>query len=344
MRKVLFALFVFGLSVSGVRAQSVHLSQYYNAPQLITPANTGLMPDDDYRLGMNYRNQWSALPVPYNTMSAWGDMKIGGNKDNERNNWLGLGFTMYTDKAGSGQLKLNQFQGNIAYHLQTSQSFMISLGLSAASIARSVDFNLLTFDAQWNGNLFNTSLPSNEKVGIVRTSYYTVGAGVNFSYFPNENVYVKLGGSVMNVNKPIESFYKDGTNQVALRPGGTLDVLARAGERLILNPSAYFTTQNGATEIVAGSLIRTILSGTERNQTAMQLILGGFYRVGDAVVGVVGLQVASVQFTATYDMTMSSLSPYNASYGALEFSLIYQGKYGKNKDGLKRSYNCPRFN
>jgi hypothetical protein len=47
---------------------------------------------------------------------------------------------------------------------------------------------------------------------------------------------------------------------------------------------------------------------------------------------------------ASYDMTMSSLAPYNSSYGALEFSLIYQGVYGKNKQNLKRSYTCPRFN
>jgi hypothetical protein len=55
------------------------------------------------------------------------------------------------------------------------------------------------------------------------------------------------------------------------------------------------------------------------------------------------MKVGGVEFTASYDVTMSSLSPYNASYGALEFSIIYQGQYSRNK-GIKSSYTCPRFN
>src|ERR1700679_3781535 len=81
--------------------QSIHFSQYYNAPMLLNPANTALMPDYDYRFGMNYRNQWAAVPVPYNTFSAFADFKVGGNKNNEtHNNWLGLGLAFFNDKAG----------------------------------------------------------------------------------------------------------------------------------------------------------------------------------------------------------------------------------------------------
>lgn len=345
MRKGLLYIVAIMLMSGFVSAQSIHLSQFYNAPILISPANTGLMPDNDFRVGLNYRNQWSALPVPYNTFSGWGDFKIGGNKDNDHNNWLGMGFTVYTDKAGDGQLKLSQLQGNVAYHLQLSNTSMISLGMSAATVSRSVNYDLLTFDAQWDGFSFNTNLPNSEKVGIMRTSYYTIGAGMNFAWFPNENVYLKLGGGAVNINKPIESFYDNGVNEVALRPAGTLDVLVRTGSVLIVNPSVYYTQQKGATEIVTGVQVRTILGGGNNgNGTPIQLILGGFYRMADAAILAAGMQVGPVQFMASYDMTMSSLAPYNSSYGAMEFSLIYQGSYGRNKDGIKRSYTCPRFN
>jgi type IX secretion system PorP/SprF family membrane protein len=338
--KGLLLLFIWNSAAS----QSVHLSQYYNAPILITPANTGLMPDNDFRLGLNYRNQWSALPVPYNTFSGWGDFKIGGNKDNDHNNWLGMGFAVYTDKAGDGQLKLSQLQGNIAYHLQMSSTSMLSLGMSAATVQRSVNYDLLTFDAQWDGFSFNSNLPNGDQVGILRGSYYTIGAGVNFSWFPNENVYLKLGGGAVNINKPTESFYNNGKNEVGLRPTGTLDVLVRTGNILIINPSVYYTTQLGAQELVAGTQVRTILSRSGANSTAIELILGGYYRLADAVIGAAGLQVGNIQFMTSYDMTLSSLAPYNSSYGALEFSLIYQGNYRKNNSGVKRSYTCPRFN
>src|SRR6185437_8005771 len=119
-------------------------------------ANTALMPDNDFRVGLNYRNQWAIVPVPYNTFSAFGDFKVGGNKDNENhNNWLGVGFAFFSDKAGDGNLALSQVQGDLAYHLQTSRFTMLSIGLSGATIQRSVNYDNLLFDTQWDGFTFN---------------------------------------------------------------------------------------------------------------------------------------------------------------------------------------------
>ncbi len=329
-----------------VYAQSIHLSQFYNAPMLITPANTGLMPENDFRLGLNYRNQWAALPVPYNTFSGWGDFKIGGNKERERTNWLGLGFAIYNDKAGDGQLALTQLQASIAYHLQMGTSSMISVGGSFARINRSLDFNRLIFDNQWTGISFNTNLQTGEPVGILRDNYNTVGAGINFAYFPNESLYLKIGAGAVNINRPVESFYNNNTdaNIIKMRPSATVDAFIRTGDVFIVNPSAYYTTQSGAAEVIAGTLIRTILSSTNNGGTPIELIFGGFYRVGDAIIGAAGLQVGNIQFMASYDATLSGLGPYNNSYGALEFSLIYQGQYRNSNGKVKSSYSCPRFN
>jgi len=331
------ALWLFhGLTAMG---QSMHFSQYYNAPMLLNPANTALMPDNDYRVGLNYRNQWSSIPVPFNTFSFFGDCKIGGNSDNEdHNNWLGVGLALFNDKAGDGDLSLLQMQGNLAYHLQLSSHTMVSVGLAGSYVQRSVNYDNLTFDMQWDGFTFNKNYTNGEKVGILKTNYFSVAPGINFALFPNENVYVKLGASVQNVNQPNESFYNR-TNTVGYRPIGNLDMLFKTGDVVILNPSVYYTSQMGSDELVFGTLIRTILGETNNH---LQLILGVYDRWNDAVIGVAGLQVGPVQFTTSYDFTMSALSPYNASYGALEFSLIYVGKYYKNQ-GIKRTYSCPRF-
>jgi len=216
--------------------------------------------------------------------------------------------------------------------------------LSGASVGRSVNYDALTYDAQWDGFAFSSGLPSGEKRGIIRAKYYTVGAGINFSWFPNENVYAKLGGGAVNINNPVETFYTGGKNTVALRPAATLDVTIKTGDVLIVNPSVYYTQQGGAQELVGGALVRTILSNGAKGGTPIELILGAYYRVADAAIGAAGLEVGPIQFMASYDMTMSSLSPYNSSYGAMEFSLIYQNNYGKNRQNAKRSYTCPRFN
>ncbi|MCW3122074.1 MAG: type secretion system rane protein PorP/SprF [Flavipsychrobacter sp.] len=326
---------------TGAHGQSLHYSQYYNAPLLLNPANTALMPENDFRVGLNYRTQWAVIPVPYNTFSAYGDCKIGGNRNNENhNNWLGVGLAFFSDKAGDGNLSLSELQGDLAYHLQLSKSIMLSVGGSAATITRSVNFDNLLFDNQWDGFTFNGNMGTGEKVGILKSNYYTIAAGANLAWFPNENVYVKLGGDLQNINTPAESFYGSTKNLIGYRTIANLDVTMRTGQTLIVNPSVYFTTQYGANELVGGSLFRMMMSS--KNQMTSQLILGAFFRNADAIIGVAGYQVGDIQFMANYDFTISGLAPYNASYGALEFSAVYSRAYHPN-DGIRKTYNCPRF-
>lgn len=342
MKKFGFALWVQLIVCHLGWAQSIHYSQYFNAPLLVNPANTGMMPEYDYRIGANYRNQWQVIPVPYNTFSGFGDFKVGGNNENKvSNHWLGIGFAYYYDVAGSGNLSLTQLQASLAYHLQTSQFTMISLGFSGSTVQNSVNYDLLTFDEQWDGFTFNSQLPNAEKGGMAQTGYKTVAAGINFSWFPSEAVYINLGGSAANINKPVESFYA-GKNTIDMRESGVLDMFFKVSPAFTINPSAYYTTQSAAAQVVVGTLTRTNLNGPYQ-PVATQLILGGFTRLGDAIIGVIGFQYANVQFVANYDMTISSLAPYNNSYGATEFSLIYQGLYGKNKDKIKKMMGCPRF-
>ena len=342
LKKIVVGVGVMSLCQMMGWAQSMHFSQYYNAPQLLNPANTALMPEYDYRAGLNYRNQWAAVPVPYNTFSAFGDFKVGGNNANKvSNNWLGIGLAFFNDKAGSGDLELTQIQGSLAYHLQLSEFTMLSLGFQAATVNRSVNFDALTFNNQWDGFTFNTNLASGEKPGIAHTQYYTGGAGMNFAWFPNEAIYLKMGGGVTNINQPVETFY-GGVNKVQMRETGNLDMFFHTGSVFTINPSIYYTTQSGATEIVGGTMVRISLNGPY-DENVTQLILGGYLRLGDAVIGAAGLQYRNWQMMASYDFTISSLGPYNAGYGAMEMSIIYQGVYARNRNDIKKTMGCPRF-
>src|ERR1700761_1738547 len=91
------------LGAFAVKGQDLHFSQWFNSPLTINPANTGFIPDADYRLGANYRNQWvTVLGAPYKTMSIWGDAQV--MRDKIENGWLGLGGVVLRDAAGSGNL------------------------------------------------------------------------------------------------------------------------------------------------------------------------------------------------------------------------------------------------
>jgi type IX secretion system PorP/SprF family membrane protein len=319
-------------------AQGLHFSQYYNAPMLLNPANTALMSENDYRVGVNYRDQWATIPVPYKTMSGFADFQLF-RQEELANNWLGIGLAFFNDKAGDGQLALSSAQLSLAYHLQLGEVSMFSAGLYGGYVQRSIDYNKLTFDVQWDGFKFNTELANGEKNNIVKTTYIDAGAGINYAYFPNEAVYIKIGAGVVHVNAPNETFY-DIDNKIGIRPIANADALLSMSESFTLNPSVYYSTQRGAYELIYGTQLLFYLGGKDEYTT--QLILGGFHRWKEAAIGAFGMRWGGLKVMASYDYTMSKLSPDNNGNGALEISLIYLGNYGKMTRAY-RSANCPRF-
>lgn len=340
MKKILVILSVCCAVIrpAGVSAQGMHFSQYYNAPMLLNPANTALMPDNDFRLGVNYRKQWATVPVPYRTYSAYADFQALRNRNTT--NWLGLGVAFFNDKVGDGDLSLSRTEAFVAYHLQMGYSSMISAGLSGGYSRRTVDFNKLSFDAQWDGFKFDRTLPSGEGGYVGSTSYFDIGVGVNYAYFPNENVYIKMGAGVAHVNQPKETFYNM-TNKMGMRPTANVDALFRLNAGLIFNPSIYYTTQKGAFELLYGSLLQFNI-GDAQGRLSNQVIIGAYNRWNESVIGAVGYQWNGMKLMSSYDFTISKLGKYNNGNGGFELSVIYEGLYGDNSRA-RQSYNCPRF-
>ena len=100
MAKKYFSLLAgFILASCSVFAQAdVHYSQFYETSMLRNPALTGVF-EDDYKLGVYYRNQWSSITNPYNTMlfSAETHFSISERSDD----FVSFGMLGYEDKAGS---------------------------------------------------------------------------------------------------------------------------------------------------------------------------------------------------------------------------------------------------
>ena len=90
--KILFLPVLLAMLSVEAWGQDLHFSQYYNTPLLVNPANTGFNPDFDFRAGVNYRNQWASVGSPYKTTSAWGDVKLLGNRIGQFNryHWNGI--------------------------------------------------------------------------------------------------------------------------------------------------------------------------------------------------------------------------------------------------------------
>ncbi len=338
--KILLLVACCQLFIAPAQAQDLHFSQFFNSPLSTNPANTGFIPDADYRLGANYRNQWSTvMTVPYKTISVFGDAQLF--RDKLENGWLGLGGLILNDVAGSGSLTSTKVYGSVAYHQMLGLSSLLSAGFNIGWANKRINASKLTFPDQFDGKFFDISRSSIAKNALLvnsSVSYLDIHAGMNYAYFPDENVYINAGYSIQHVNKPKETFFNDnaGNNLIAMRHTGFVNAILKLNDRVIVNPNAYFSTQAKATELVFGANANYNLSESGEKQ----LLAGIYYRLGDAVAPMVGFELKNVQFTFSYDVTLSGLRDYNGYRGASEFSIIKKGFYPDNVD---RQSICPKF-
>lgn len=324
-----------------LHAQDLHFSQFFNSPLTTNPANTGFIPDGDYRLGVQFRNQWSSvMTLPYKTMSAFGDVQVA--KNGSENGWVGLGAVILRDVAGSGNLTSNKIYGSVAYHQMLGYASLLSAGFNVGYASKQINAANLKFPDQFDGKFFDNKLPTSVLLTNTSIGYLDLQAGLNYALFPTDKIYVNAGASVHHINTPRESFFTtDGSgpdNRIPRRFIGFLNGSFMLNDQWIINPNAYFTTQARTSQLVLGANAHYNLSGDGENV----LIAGAYYRHKEAVIPMVGLGYKDYMFTFSYDATISTLKNYNATRGAFEFSLVKQGVFNQFR-GNKRATICPSF-
>lgn len=323
------------------KSQDMHFTQWFNAPLITNPANTGFIPDADYRLGANYRNQWSAvMTVPYKTFSIWGDVQLF--RDRIESGWLGLGGVLLRDVAGSGSLTSTKAYLSVAYHQMIGEAHLLSFGMNAGWANKRINSANLKFPDQFDGKFFDNTLPTSVVLDNPQTNYLDVQAGLNYAFFPTDKLYVNGGISAWHLNRPRESFFTSDPlgfdARISPRYTAFINSSYKLNDDVIINPMAYFSTQAKASELVFGGNVHYNLSGDGETQ-----LIGGIYmRPGDAVAPMVGFEWKSIRLMFTYDVTTSSMKQFNNSRGAYEFSLLQHGLFDQYNGNQRQSW-CPTF-
>jgi type IX secretion system PorP/SprF family membrane protein len=336
--KILFVLICSFTGMQHAFSQDLHFSQFFNNPLLTNPANTGFIPDADYRLGASYRNQYSSImATPYKTMSIYGDAQVFRNKI--ETGWMGLGGVILRDVAGTGSLTSTKIYASVAYHQMLGLSSLLTAGFNVGWANKRIDQSKLTFPDQFDGRFFDATLPTSVQILNNSVSYFDMQAGLNYAYFPTEDVYINAGYSIQHVNKPKETFFDEtDASRLDMRHIGFINGIFKMNDKVIINPAAYYTRMANASEMVIGMNAAYNLSGD-----GSKIITGGlFYRYGDAVIPMVGLQINNIRFTFSYDVTTSSLKNFNHSLGADEFNVLDKGFYN-TFNGDRKQTLCPVF-
>jgi type IX secretion system PorP/SprF family membrane protein len=314
---VLFCLIAFWPSA---QAQDIHFSQFNNAPANLNPALTGVF-EGNLRFIANYRSQWNTVPVSYRTVAAAMDAKLA-HKLLGDGNYLGYGLLFNNDVAGDADLGMSKLAGNLAYIRQMSDVLFVSVGLQVSLGQRSVSPHQLTYEEQWNGDVFDPTLPNNEAFSNTSKGIASFTTGLNLHFkMEDSRTRMDVGSSVFHLNKPNTSFF--GEPSVELPRKFTTYFLStfELQPKLDLRANAQFSKQLAYKEAVVGAALRYHLSTEEGKELNAQLGLS--YRLGDAWIPTAELQFHNWTVGFSYDQNCSPFKVATNQRGGPEFFLKY---------------------
>lgn len=346
MNKLL--LLILGICLFGgqLRAQEVHNSQFYSLPLFLNPANTGNSVYD-VRAGIDYRNQWSSVSVPFSSQSVYADVKLPSYI--VEGSWIGLGAMFLNDNAGEG-LKSTYGGLSLAFHksLTRGHDWILSTAVSLLGVNKSVDYMKLVFDDQWDGAVFNPSYMTGDLLESTSQWYADASVGAKITYYKERDIY-SFGVSMSHINQPSESFYNI-TNNMARRltlHGGMEKWFNRGN--WMLNPYFVVDIQSyGTTALVGANFYNAI------NYNRSKSILAGlWYRTNNELVPSLGMEFDNIKVIASYDVPLTNKT--YKSRGGFEISLTYtfgysnpieqllKYKYLKPRKNRKGALPCPKF-
>lgn len=324
--------------------QDVHFTQFFTNPILINPAQTGNY-NGNYRIGFNAKMQWpwaiAQRTYNYHTEAPYIDFSFLENK--LRRGWMGIGAVFLNDEAGDGLLTYRRFGLSYAYHqsFDRHDKYVLSAGIIANYIIRSVDYSKLYFNNQWvDDEGFDLSINPAEPYQRQTFGMFDLGAGIQFSAQVHKQLKLHLGFSMLHINMPKHSFYNN-NERLGIRHNLQAGAVWQLSDRWSTQADFNFSYQKKAMEILFGAMAG-YSPGKIKNGIPFHTVYAGlYYRTKDAISPVVGYQISRLRILLNYDVVLSKLLVPGKGNGGPEVSLVYIGSWTKSYNGRK-TY-CPRF-
>jgi len=310
------------------QSQDPTFSQFYANPLYLAPSFAGAT--EEYRLGMNYRNQWPAVPGVFHTYSISFDKAL-------HNFNSGIGVLATYDVAGSGELSTTNIGLLYSYDFNINKDWHIRPGVQFKFYYLGLDIYKLVFNSQLTGSGTTPSIypPPFDNVADVD---FATSAMVY-----NDRIWA--GFTLDHLLVPKTSFYGDEANvPVKFNLFGGTQIIRKTRLKVklqeVLSVAMNFQKQAKFYQTDIGLYYYRD-----------PLIFGMWYRgipfvttqAGDAIIGLVGIKTSQFHFGYSYDFTISNL--ISATAGAHEVSVIYEFttfKLNSQKQRI-RAIPCPEF-
>lgn len=297
-------------------AQDLHYTQFYNAPINLNPALTGN--EADYRLILNTRSQWKSVTVPYRTYSAGFDMRAFGIGTFHPN--TGVGITVNSDIDGDANLRTTNFNFTSSYHhvIDADSVNTISAGILLGYTQKSFNIDALTFNNQFNGDLFDPTAPTGEPVSNDKMGYFDLGIGMHAKLLNNNKRQAQIGFAIQHINQAKNSFYNSGDVKIKPRITSYLQWMQRFDSKVLI-PYLLYMHQNTLQQIQIGGRMQWI-----KTENIKIIETGASCRWNDAITIQAGIGFKNLNVGLSYDINISKLRSASNGRGAFEASIIYR--------------------
>jgi type IX secretion system PorP/SprF family membrane protein len=329
LKRIPFILVLVFIFISKSYGQDPTFSQFYANPLYLSPSFAGAT--QEYRFGMNYRNQWPAVPGVFETYSISFDKAMPAFNS-------GIGILATYDVAGSGDLSTTNIGLCYSYDFNINRQWHVRPGVNFKFYYLGLNIGNLIWPSQLTGSGGtnpSTNPPPFDRVADVDFAYSTI--------VYNDRIW---GGFTLDhLLSPKTSFWGDDANV-------PLKFNLYGGMQLIKKTRLMVKMKE----------VMSIAFNFQMQQKFYQTDLGLYYykeplmfglwyrgipfvtsQAGDAIIGLVGIKTGQLHIGYSYDFTISNL--ISSTGGAHEISLMYEFNsfsLGQQRKRI-RAIPCPEF-
>lgn len=314
--------------VSESFGQDPTFSQFYANALYLSPSFTGAT--QEYRMSMNYRNQWPTIPGVFETYSISFDKAMTNFNS-------GIGILATYDVAGSGDLSTTNIGLLYSYDFNINKRWHIRPGVNFKFYYLGLNIGKLLFNSQITRQGTGPSLtpPPFDKVADVD---FATSALVY-----NDNIWA--GITFDHLLTPKQSFYGEDNTKLPVKVDlyGGIQMLShgRLRRKMI---EAFSVAGNFQAQ---GKFYQSDIG---LYYYKSPIIFGLWYRgipfltsqAGDAIIGLIGIKTDQLHIGYSYDFTISNL--ISSTGGAHEISIVYE--FTSFSFGTRRKIHaipCPEF-
>lgn len=313
-----------------MHGQDAIFSQYFASSLYLNPAFTGS--ERNLNVNVSHRSQWKSLGSPYTTSQI--SLVVPIYADGLAEYSLGgLGFSVYQDKAGDFGYKTLGANMSGSYNIfKNNPENALLAAIQVGAIQKSIDAGALQWGSQFDRfNGFDATLPADPSMENLVKSKIMVdaGAGVIYSRKPHRDIRQRgnsfwLGYSAYHLNRPNESMFTDIKSPMPVIHKAVLGIEHSFSPRFNVTPNILAAYQREVYQINGGMYFRYLFVEKESDLAPGEILLGGWYRYGDAFIGIIGLSSNLYTLGFSYDLNTGGLRGYTGGKGAWEVSLKIQ--------------------